>query len=50
MRLKPTDKSYKVIAEGKKGNVVHVFCIRKMDGVYVLTKSQIQEMQQDSES
>ena len=41
MRMKPTDKNYKVIAEGKDYQV-HVFCIRKMDGIQVVTKSQLE--------
>jgi len=41
MRIKPTDKAYKVIAESKEFQV-HVFCIRKMDGVQVVTKSQLE--------
>ena len=41
MRIKPTDKNYKVIAEGKDTQV-HVFCIRKMEGIQVLTKSQLE--------
>jgi len=44
MRLKQTDKSYKVIAEGKQGAVVHVFCIRKMDGISVVSKSELEDL------
>ena len=36
MRINPTDKKYKVIAESK-GLQVHVFCLRRMDGIQVVT-------------
>jgi hypothetical protein len=47
MRMKQTDKSYKVIAEGKDIQV-HVYCIRKMEGIQVLTKSQVEEALKNS--
>jgi hypothetical protein len=47
MRIKQTDKNYKVIAEGKDISV-HVFCIRKMDGIQVLTKSQLEDVLKNS--
>ena len=43
MRIKPTDKKYKVIAESRNGSQVHVFCLRKMDNIRVLTKSDFEE-------
>jgi len=43
MRIKPTDKKYKLIAEGKNLHV-HVFCIRRMDGIEIVTKSQLDDL------
>jgi hypothetical protein len=42
MRIKQTDKNYKVVAEGKDNFQVHVFCLRKMEGIQVVTKSQLE--------
>jgi hypothetical protein len=44
MRMKKTDKAYKRIAED--GDLaVHVFCMRDIDGVQVVTKAQLKKMQ-----
>jgi hypothetical protein len=41
MRMRQTDKNYKVIAETKDLQV-HVFCLRKIEGIQVVTKSQLE--------
>jgi hypothetical protein len=43
MRINSTDKKYKVIAENK-GLQVHVFCLRKMDGVEVVNKTDSKDL------
>jgi len=47
MRIKQTDKNFKLIAEGKDIQV-HLFCLRRMEGIQVLTKSQLEDLKQSS--
>ena len=44
MRIKKTDKAYKRIAE--EGDLsVHVFCMRDMEGIRVVTRTQLKKLQ-----
>lgn len=42
LRLKPTDKHWKIIAEGKDLQV-HVYCLRRMDGIHLRTRAEIEQ-------
>jgi hypothetical protein len=42
LRIKQTDKPYKFIAEGKDFQV-HIFCLRKMEGIEVLSRSELEQ-------